>query len=299
MSGNPLGSAEKRSSISCIVSGVIFILLGAKFVDSLAREYRNHSINGVVVYFFIAGAFIFLGIFQLTAKQREKRREEAIATPGTRANRRYEEKRAKAVEKQNNKLYAHGDIKDEIFKGNIITTAIGSAIAVVIGLFFFYLYFYGQCSNEYLAFLIIGMVFVSYGIGVIVYSYHNSGNHKIKDIINKLGLDYEKVNEDFIGGKCFKIKSKLICIGNRYTVYSAGTYSTVFDNSDICEIAPHRQDTYHYTNLIYTGKQSTYYVAVTLKNGSTYYLSCRQFIDEMIIEEYLNQSRNSIYSNQI
>ena len=117
--------------------------------------------------------------------------------------------------------------------------------------------------------------------------------NSIKAVINKLGLDYAKVNEDFVGGKCFKLKKKLVCVGKMYTVYSDGTAGTVFDNSQISRVSPYCKETYRYNNLIFSGKKSNYYVIVTLKDGSLHYLSCHQFIDEMIIEEYMNQNRNN------
>ena len=298
MSGNPLGSAEKRSSISCIVSGIIFIVIGAAiFIGSfIGLNNRNMlGVTAIVMISFLSFIFILIGILQLTAKQREKRRESDIATPGTRANRQYEEKRAKAIEKQSKILYAHGNMKGELYNRKLKNSTVGAVIAAAVGI----LFFIGSLTENDTELLFFGIVAFGIGIGVISYSLYGVPFRKIKDIINKLGLDYGNVNEDFIGGKCFKFSGKILCIGKRYTVYSDGASSIVFDNSYIYRISPYRQDTYHYTNLIYTGKQSTYYVAVTLKNGSTYYLSCRQFIDEMIIEEYLNQSRNSIYSNQI
>lgn len=299
MGGKPIESYEKKSAINCIISGIIFILIGAAIFIAFFIGMNNSNrldITAIVMISFLSLIFILIGIFQLTAKQREKRHEVAIATPGTRANRQYEEKRAKAIEKQSKKLYAHGDIKDELYNRKLKNSTIGAVIALAIGL----LCFAGAFANDFdTEFLFFGIVSFGIGIGVIIYSLYSPGLRKIKDIINKLGLNYDSVNDDFAGGKCFKVSGKILCIGKRYTVYSDGASSIVFDNSYIYRVSPYRQDTYHYTNLIYTGKKSTYYVAVTLKNGSIHYLMCQQFIDEMIIEEYLSQNRSNSYSNQI
>ena len=294
MSGKPVESYEKRSSINCIISGIIFILIGIVIFITFATSMGNRittDIGMMIAISILPTMFIVIGIFQLTAKQREKRREADIITPGTRANRQYEEKRAKAIEKQNKTLYAHGDIKDELYNRKLKSSTIGAVIALAIGLLFFAGSFANGFDTELLFF---GIVSFGIGIGVVIYSLYGAPLRKIKNIINKLGLNYDSVNEDFVGGKFFKVSGKVLCVGKKFTVYSDGASSIVFDNSYIYRIAPHRQDTYHYTNLIYTGKQSNYYVAVTLKNGSTHYLSCLQFVDEMIIEEYLNQNRNNI-----
>ncbi|HNX64447.1 MAG TPA: hypothetical protein PKI60_04580 [Oscillospiraceae bacterium] len=293
MSEKPLESYEKKSKINCIVSGIIFIVIGAAIFIGFFIGLNNSNtldITAIVMISFLSLIFILIGVLQLTAKLRERRREADIATPGTRANRQYEEKRAKAIEKQNKKLYVHGDTKDELYNRKLKNSTICAVIAAAVGILFFII----SLNENDTEFLFFGIVSFGIGIGVISYSLYGSGLRKIKDIITKLGLNYDSVNEDFVGGKCFKFNGKILCIGKRYTVYSDGASSIIFDNSDICGIAPHRQDIYHYKNLVYTGKKSNYYVAVTLKNGVTHYLSCRQFVDEMIIEEYLSQNRNSI-----
>ena len=293
MSENPLGSAEKRSSISCIVSGVIFILIGAVIIIGIIINIKKHTmpnITAVIMLGNLSFIFILVGIFQLIAKQREKRREATIVTPGTRANRRYEEKRVKAIEKQIKKLYVHRDIRAEIYNGKLKNATIRAVITAAVGVLSFLIFFDKNDTD----FLFFGIVSFSIGIGGIVYYLYGREFRKIKDIISKLKLNYDSVNEDFISGKCFKVSGKVLCIGKKYTVYSDGASSIVFDNSYVYRIAPYRYETDHCTNFIYTGKKATYYVAVTLKSGSTHYLMCRQFVDEMIIEEYMNQNRNSI-----
>ena len=115
MSKKPLVSDEKKGLIGSIVSGSIFIILGATFVDNLVKEYSKHNMRGAVVYFILIIIFLFLGIFQLTAKLKEELKADAVAEPGTKANRRYEENRAKAIENQTEKLYEHGDMRAEFY----------------------------------------------------------------------------------------------------------------------------------------------------------------------------------------
>ena len=293
MSKKPLLSDEKKRLIGSIVSGSVFIILGATFVDNLIKEYSKHNMRGAIVYFILIITFLFLGIFQLTAKLKEELKADAIAEPGTTEYRRYEEKRAKAIKNQTEKLYAHGDMRAEFYSKQAKTVLIKCTIVLIIGLIFCYLYLTVENAKMYSMFMILVLALVIYSICAMAYPLFGVKFNSIKASINKLGLDYERVNEDFTGGKCFKLKKKLVCVGKMFTVYSDGISGTVFDNSQISRVSPYCKETYRYNNLIFSGKRSDYYVIVTLKDGSTHYLSCRQFIDEMIIEEYMNQNRNN------
>jgi len=294
MSKKPLVSDERKRLIGSIIFGSICIILGATFVDNLVKEYSKHNMVGAVIYFILIITFLFLGIFQLTAKLKEELKADAIAEPGTKSNRRYEEKRAKAIENQTKELYSHGDIRTEFYAKQAKTSLIGCAIVLIIVMIFCYFYITVENSEIYSMFMVLVLGLGIYCICSMAYPLFGVRFNSIKASVNKLGLDYTKVNEDFVGGKCFKLKKKLLCVGKMYTVYSDGTSSIVFENSQISGVSPYCKETYRYNNLIYSCKKSNYYVIATLKDGSMYYLNCRQFIDEMIIEEYLNQNRNNI-----
>lgn len=291
MSKKPLFSDEKKSLIISIVSGSIFIIFSATFIDNLVKEYSKHNMLGTVIYLVLIIIFLFFGIFRLTAKLKEEIRADEIAEPGTKANRRYEEERAKAIENQIKELYSHGDIRAEFYSKQAKTALIKCAIVLIIVMIFCYFYITVENSKIYSMVMMLVLGLGIYCIFSMAYPLFGVRFNSIKASINKLGLDYAKVNEDFIGGKCFKLKRKLICVGKMYTVYSDGVSGTAFDNSQISGVSPYCKETYRYNSLIYSGKKSNYYVIVTLKDSTMHYLDCGQFIDQMIIEEYMGQNR--------
>ena len=270
---------EKEIRRNCIFTGIVFTIFGAvmgTLVAASVIKIKEHKLLYLVLFCLIP---IGVGIYYFSIPKRLKKNESDEKDPAALRYQQLLDKREKALEKLRRSISnADKTLKGELFKKQLSYAVIMVLILPLIGVCF---YFSNDFQNLTLILVIIGFFAV-----MIIYFIVKFGYGSVKSFAAKNNIDISDVEEDFRLGTSYSTFNSFLSVGNKYTILVTETKSFILKNEDIVGASPFYQKTDHYSNGIYSGTATHYYVLIFTNDGNSFKLRCADFAEELIISAY-------------
>lgn len=271
---------EQEIRRNCIFAGIVFTVFGAVMgvmVASHIIKLNEHKLLYLTLFCLLP---IGVGIYYFTLPKRLKKDESDEQDPGALRYQQLLNDREKALEKlRRNVSNADKTLKGELFKKQL---SYGIAMVFLLPILGLGIYFSANFQNLAIVLLVIGFFAV-----LIIYFVVRFGYGSVKSFARKNNIDIADVAEDFRLGTSYSTFSSFLSVGNKYTILVTETKSFILKNEDIVGAAPFYQKTDNYSNGIYSGTSTHYYVLIFTNDGSTYKFHCANFAEELIIKAYL------------
>lgn len=264
---------------NCIFTGAVFTAFGAimgVLVAASIIKIGEHKLLYLVLFCLIP---IGVGIYYFTLPKRLKKSESDEKDPAALRYQQLLNKREKALEKLRSNISNAGKtLKGELLKKQLSYGAILVPVLLLAGL-----YFYLSTSRSELP-----LVLIATGFFVIMALYFAArfGYGSLKAFAQKNNIDIADVAEDFRLGTSYSTFNSFFSVGNKYTIFVNEANSFILKNENIVGISPFYQKVDHYSNGIYSGTSTTYYILIFTKDGSSYKIRCADFAEELIIAAY-------------
>lgn len=279
----PYSETRKKSiKLNCLVSGVIFIAIGIFF--GVIITLQNDSYEYKFAVYMISALAVGFGIFQLFSPKIIEKAQAEERNPETFAYRQLMKRRERAQKKILKKdSRAHKSLKQELFGQQLVYAGIMAAIFPLLG---YYLY-----TSLYGIFSAVLIIIMCAFLLMLIYYVCGFGYSSLKKIARKNGLNFAAVEDDFLGSAAYGTFNSFISIGFKYTIIIGEGLRQILENKSILSVMPFYQKTDTYNNGIYSGTVTTCFIIIATENGSSYKVRCAEFVEELIIGDFLkNQS---------
>ena len=139
--------------------------------------------------------------------------------------------------------------------------------------------------------LIIGAIGCLVPLCVFIYGLTGAKAGKIKKVIREMGLEYNMVEQDFLGGELFTAFYDTICVGTMFTVYCGEMSQFVVPNAAVLRIYIEDQHTEVYSWGVYGGTVTHPFLVLETDYGMRYRFRCAKSDISRILLEYQSRSR--------
>lgn len=268
-----------RNSIICIMIG-IFMIFGIVYLIH-GSSWGMQNIVAIIVGCISTPLCFSAGIYGFIQVYREKHPDEL--------------KKIKAEEKKKIKLremYAqlavnhkkYHSMEQEVYW----ITAKANIIMYIILFFILTLWLFAQWSgyiDSVMVFLTVTGVMFLFFLIMILWNFIKGSRYYLIREIEKLGLELQSVNEDYMHGITFPWNTSLFNIADKYCIYVSGKICKIVPTSEIQYVTTAvKTHTFKYQGV--KEKQTDHLLVIYTKTNKYWFPCPYEMMRELIMEEY-------------
>lgn len=268
-----------RNSIMCIIVG-IFMVFGIIYLIH-GSSWGMQNVAAIILGSISTPLVISAGIYGFIQVYREKYPDEL--------------KKIKAEEKKKIKLHKmyhtlvvnhkkYHSMEQEVYW----ITAKTNFIIYIIMFFILTLWLFAQWSgyiDSMMVFLtVIGVMFIFFLV-IILWNFIKGSRYYLIREIEKLGLELQSVNEDYMHGLTFPWNTSLLNIADKYCIYVSGKICMIVPTSEIQYVTTVvKAHTFKYQGI--KENQIDHLLVIYTKTNKYWFPCPYEMMRELIMEEY-------------
>lgn len=292
-----LKTRERDLKLNCILSGILFIALGAFFAVLASVTAADGEYGQLIPIYLISVLAIGVGIFMLFAPKEIMKNEAAEKDPQTRQYAQIMKRRERAHKKMRKRAdNENKSLKRELFGQQTVYTAVIALISFpLVGIVFI------NSFGGYGVPVVVGMCLL---VALVIYFGYGFGYNALKKYAERNGIDFSAVEEDFRHSSVYSCLNSFISIGCIYTVFISEGKRYILENKRIVSAMPFYEKIDNYNNGIYSGTTTRCSVIIKTEAGDAFRKSeaggvfkivCGEFAEELIIEAF---KRNQYFMSE-